>query len=127
MGPEGIAGALSAALMEIRPSRWVRINHDYRITPATVTNFRAGYTRDPQIWSRVTAGHGYLEQTGLTGVNPPGDVVPRVQFSDTYSTGPTKSKNSAARGKNLSRFPHTLPTCREIPLSTSPPTHPRRH
>jgi hypothetical protein len=108
IAPEAIVGAMSPALMEIRPSHWIRINHDYQITPTTVNNFRAGYTRDPQIWSRITAGHGYLQQTGLSGVNPPGDVVPRVQFSDTYSNWADEVKNIGRQVNNTLQFADTV-------------------
>ncbi len=108
IAPEAIAGAMSPALMEIRPSRWVRVNHDYLITPTTVNNFRAGYTRDPQIWRRITSGHSYLEQTGLTGVNPPGDIVPRVQFSDTYNNWADEVKNIGRQVNNTLQFADTV-------------------
>ncbi len=108
IAPEVLAGAFSPALQEIRPSRWLRINHDYLITPNTVNNFRAGYTRDPQIWMRTTAGHGYLQQTGLTGVNPPGDVMPRVQFSDTFSNWGDEVKNIGRQVNNTLQFADTV-------------------
>jgi Carboxypeptidase regulatory-like domain len=108
IAPEVIAGAMSPALQEIRPSRWLRLNHDYLITPSTVNNFRGGYTRDPQIWRRVTAGNGFLQQTGLMGVNPPGNVVPRIQFSDTFSNWADEVKNIGRQVNNTLQFADTV-------------------
>src|SRR5690606_12649346 len=45
VAPERLPGALSPALSEERPSRWIRLNHDYLFGPTTLNNFRAGYTR----------------------------------------------------------------------------------
>lgn len=105
---ELIAGAMSPALAEQRPSRWYRFNHDLQVTATTLNNFRAGYTREPQIWARVTSDQGLLQQVGLTGVNPPGDILPRVQFADTYQNWSDETKNKGMQANNTLQFADTL-------------------
>ena len=99
---------MSPALNQQRPARWVRFNHDYQISPTTLNNFRAGYTREPQMWARVTSDQGLLQKIGLTGVNPPGDIVPRVQFSDTYQNWSDETKNKGVQVNNTLQFADTL-------------------
>jgi hypothetical protein len=73
---------------------------------------RGGYTRDPQNWTRMAAGRGYLEQTGLKGVNPPGGVLPRIQFSDTYSNWSDETKNTGQQVNNTLQFADTVSSFR---------------
>ncbi len=105
---ERLPGALSPALAEIRPSRWYRFNDDYVFGPTVLNNFRVGYTREPQIWSRTTSGFGYLQQIGLTGVNPPGDVLPRIQFGDGLTNWDDEIKNTGRQVNNTLQFADTL-------------------
>jgi hypothetical protein len=102
-----IAGALSPALNQQRPARWARFNHDYQFTPTLLNNFRVGYTREPQKWFRVTSDQGYLQKIGLAGVNPPGDIAPRVQFSDTYNNWADETKNKGVQVNNTLQFGDT--------------------
>jgi hypothetical protein len=99
---------MSPALNQQRPARWARLNHDYQVTPTTLNNFRVGYTREPQIWARTTSDQGLLQKTGLTGVNPPGDIVPRVQFSDTYQNWSDETKNKGKQVNNTLQFADTV-------------------
>jgi outer membrane receptor for monomeric catechols len=108
IAPALIDGAMSPALNQQRPARWARFNHDYQITPTTLNNFRTGYTREPQIWARTTSDQGLLQKIGLTGVNPPGDIIPRVQFSDTYQNWSDETKNKGVQVNNILQFADTL-------------------
>ena len=103
-----IDGALSPALNQQRPARWTRLNHDYQFTPTTLNNFRVGYTREPQKWFRTTSDQGYLQKIGLTGVNPPGDIIPRVQFTDTYQNWSDETKNKGLQVNNTLQFGDTV-------------------
>ncbi len=67
-----------------------------------------GYTREPQKWFRVTSDQGYLQKTGLAGVNPPGDIVPRVQFTDTYQNWGDETKNKGLQVNNTLQFGDTV-------------------
>ncbi len=108
IAPAFINGAMSPALNQQRPARWARFNHDYQVTPTTLNNFRGGYTREPQVWFRVTSDSGYLQKTGLAGVNPPGDIVPRVQFTDTYQNWGDEPKNTGQQVNNTLQFADTI-------------------
>lgn len=108
IAPAAIEGAMSPALAQQRPARWARLNHDYQISATMLNNFRVGYTREPQIWSRVTSDQGLLQKVGLTGVNPPGDIIPRVQFSDTYQNWSDETKNKGKQVNNTLQFADTL-------------------
>lgn len=103
-----IEGAMSPALDQQRPARWVRFNHDYQITPTTLNNFRVGYTREPQIWARTTSDQGLLQKVGLSGVNPPGDILPRIQFGDTYQNWGDETKNKGKQVNNTLQFADTV-------------------
>jgi hypothetical protein len=100
VAPERFPGALSPALAETRPSRWIRLNNDFIISPTWINNFRAGYTRDPQIWSRIASDQGYLQKSGYTGVNPPGDILPRIAFGDGLSNWGDETKNTGKQVNN---------------------------
>ena len=80
--PEQIAGALSPSRTTERPGLWIRLNHDSVITPTMINNFRAGFTREPERFRRITADQDWPNKIGLTGVNTgPGNVFPRVTFT----------------------------------------------
>jgi hypothetical protein len=106
--PEQIAGAMSNALAQFRRPNWGRFNYDAQISPTTLNNFRAGYTREPQQWARVASDHGYLGTTGLKGTNPPGAIIPRVQFSDSYSNWADEVKNKGLQVNNTLQLADTL-------------------
>lgn len=105
---ERLPGALSPALNEERPARWIRANHDFLFGPATINNFRAGYTREPQVWARVASGKGYLQKSGYTGTNPPGDILPRISFSDGLSNWGDETKNIGQQVNNTLQLADTL-------------------
>jgi hypothetical protein len=108
VAPERLPGALSPALNERRPARWLRLNHDYIFNASTLNNFRAGYTREPQVWSRLTSGQGLLQQIGLPGVDPPDDVPPRIQFSDGLSPWAEEVKNTGEQVNNTLQIADTV-------------------
>jgi hypothetical protein len=103
-----LPGALSPALDEQRPARWIRINHDFTFGPATINNFRAGYTREPQRWSRITSGKGFLTSIGLRGVNPPGDILPRIQFTDGLTNWSDETKTTGEQVNNTLQLADTV-------------------
>jgi hypothetical protein len=105
---ERLPGALSPALDETRPSRWIRLNHDLLLSASTINNFRAGYTREPQRWSRVASGNGYLQASGLRGTNPPGDILPRITFTDGLSNWGDETKNTGEQVNNALQVANTL-------------------
>lgn len=106
--PERLPGALSPALDEKRPARWIRVNHDYLFNATTINNFRAGLTREPQVWSRLTSGKGLLQQIGLKGVNPPDDVPPRVVFGDGLTAWADETKNTGEQVNNTYQYADTV-------------------
>jgi hypothetical protein len=108
VAPALIEGAMSPALAQQRPARWGRFNYDFLISPSAANNFRAGYTREPQQWARVTSDQGLLQKIGLTGVNPPGDIIPRIQFTDTYQNWSDETKNKGLQVNNTLQFADTL-------------------
>ncbi|MBS1859132.1 MAG: carboxypeptidase regulatory-like domain-containing protein [Acidobacteria bacterium] len=108
IAPALIEGAMSPALNQQRPARWFRFNYDMQISPTVLNNFRGGYTREPQQWARVTSDQGLLGKIGLTGVNPPGDIIPRVQFSDTYQNWSDETKNKGLQVNNTLQFADTI-------------------
>lgn len=108
IAPALLEGAMSPALNQQRPARWGRFNWDYQLSPTTLNNFRTGYTREPQIWFRTTSDQGLLQKVGLAGVNPPGDIVPRVQFADTYQNWSDETKNKGTQVNATLQFSDTL-------------------
>jgi hypothetical protein len=108
IAPEQIAGAMSNALNQQRPARWGRFNHDYQLSATLLNNFRAGYTREPQLWARITSDKGYLQKTGLAGTNPPGEILPRVQFTDSYQNWSDETKNKGVQVNNTLQFADTV-------------------
>lgn len=95
--PEQIAGALPPARTTERPVLWVRVNHDSVLSPTVINSFRAGFTREPERFVRITADQGPPGQIGLTGINTgPGNVFPRVTFTDV-PIGPMRPRTSASR------------------------------
>jgi outer membrane receptor protein involved in Fe transport len=108
VAPERLPGALSPALAEERPARWLRLNHDFIFNPSILNNLRLGYTREPQVWSRITSNQGYLQQIGLAGVNPPGDVLPRIVFGDGLSSWSDETKNTGSQVNNTLQAAETL-------------------
>jgi hypothetical protein len=106
--PESIKGAMSNALAQFRKPNWARVNHDFIFNAATINNFRVGYTREPQQWARVASDHGYLQAIGLKGTNPPGDIIPRVQFTDSYSNWADEVKNKGLQVNNTLQLADTL-------------------
>jgi hypothetical protein len=103
-----IQGAWSPALDTKRPDRWLRFNHDFSFSGTLLNNFRAGYTHAPQIWDRVRAGQGDLQKVGLLGVNPPDNVLPQLNFADTYSAWGSQIKNQGEQVNNTLQFADTV-------------------
>lgn len=107
--PEQIAGALSPSRTTERPGLWIRINHDSVISPTVINNFRAGFTREPERFVRITADQGHPSQIGLTGINTgPGNVFPRVTFTDGLSNWADETKNVGQQVNNAFQIADTL-------------------
>ena len=98
----------STSLAQYRRPYWARVNHDFILSANTINNFRIGYTREPQLWARTASDHGYLQDIGLKGTNPPGDIIPRVQFSDSYSNWADEVKNKGVQVNNTFQLADTL-------------------
>src|SRR5690606_17654204 len=62
----------------------------------------------PQNWSRITSGNNYLSQIGLAGVNPPGDILPRIFFGDGLTNWSDETKNTGQQVNNILQFADTL-------------------
>ena len=103
-----LQGAWSPALDQKRPDRWLRFNHDYSFSGTLLNNFRAGYTHAPQVWDRVQGNQGYLQKTGLQGVNPPDNVLPQINFADTYYNWGNQIKNQGEQVNNTLQFADTV-------------------
>lgn len=88
IAPQRLPLPLTNALDESRPSRWVRLNHDFIFSPSTLNHFSAGFTREPQLWRKLSADQGWPGKLGLTGVNTgPGNTFPRILFGDYAAFG----------------------------------------
>jgi hypothetical protein len=112
-GAETIAGALSPARRTQRPGRWIRINLDSVVSPTSLNNFRAGFTREPEVFARTTADLGYPSQIGLTGVNTgAGNVFPRVQFTDGLSNWADETKTVGEQVNNSFQIADTFSAVR---------------
>ena len=101
IAPERLPIPFTSALDEERPSRWVRLSHDFIFSPSTLNNFIAGFTREPQRWRKLSADQDWPNKIGLTGINAgPGNVFPRVTFTDGLATWADDSKNVGAQVNN---------------------------
>lgn len=107
--PEQIAGALSPSRTTERPGLWIRLNHDSVITPTMINNFRAGFTREPERFRRITADQDWPNRIGLTGINTgAGNVFPRVTFTDGLSNWADETKNVGEQVNNAFQMANTL-------------------
>ncbi|MCC6587031.1 MAG: TonB-dependent receptor [Bryobacterales bacterium] len=105
----GLPIPFTNALDEQRPSRWLRFNFDYIFSPTLLNNFIVGYTREPQLWSKLSANQDWPNRIGLTGINTgPGNVFPRVTFTDGLSTWADDSKNVGAQVNNMLQLNDSL-------------------
>jgi hypothetical protein len=85
--PAELPGALSAALYSAYRSYWLRVNHDFILSPTKVNHIGLGFTREGQFWHALTANQDYPDKIGLTGVSTSyGNSFPVVSFSDGYYT-----------------------------------------
>jgi hypothetical protein len=85
--PAELPGAVSSSLLSGYNSYWVRVNHDFVISPTQVNHIGLGFTREGQYWNSLNANQNLPEQIGLTGVNTGyGNSFPVVNFSDGYYT-----------------------------------------
>lgn len=110
---ERLAGALSPARRTLRPGRWIRANHDSLISPTMLNNFRAGFTREPERFVRLTANQDLPNRIGLTGINTgPGNVFPRVTFTDGLTNWADEPKNVGEQVNNSIQIADTLSAVR---------------
>jgi Carboxypeptidase regulatory-like domain len=83
--PAELPGAASAALLSGYNSYWVRVGHDFVLSPNQVNHIGLGFTREGQYWHSLNANEDWPSQIGLTGVNNGyGNSFPVVNFSDGY-------------------------------------------
>ncbi len=99
--PERLPGPFTSSLDRDRRSRWVRLSHDYIVSPSSLNHFSIGFTREGEYWSKLSADQDWPNQIGLKGVNTgPGNVFPRVTFTDGFATWADDSKNVGAQVNN---------------------------
>ena len=85
--PAELPGALTSGWVSAYNSYWLRINHDFIISPTKVNHIGLGYTREGQYWYSLSSNQNWPQQLGLTGVNTGyGNSFPVVTFSDGYYT-----------------------------------------
>ncbi len=74
-----------------------------------LNNFRAGFTREPERFQRTTADEDWPTKIGLTGINTgPGNVFPRVQFTDGLTNWSDETKNVGEQANNAYQFADTF-------------------
>ena len=84
--PELLPQPLSPAKGEDYRSRWIRLTHDYIITPSLLNHAALGFTREGQFWNTLSADQGWPGKLGLSGVlTGKGDSFPIVNFAGNYS------------------------------------------
>jgi hypothetical protein len=80
--PELLPQPLSNSLDEDRRSRWVRLTHDFIVSPNLLNHFSAGFTREGQFWRTLSADQDWPNKLGLRGVETgPGNAFPLVTFT----------------------------------------------
>ncbi len=87
VNPDILPPPFTTALDTDYHSRWIRLSHDYVISPTIVNHITAGFTREGQFWNSVVANQGWPTKLGLNGVDEgAGNSFPFVSFSDGYTT-----------------------------------------
>jgi hypothetical protein len=84
--PERLPLPFSSALDEKRPARWVRVNHDYIFSPTTLNHLILSFTRENQVWRKLSADQDWPNKIRLKGVNTgEGNAFPMMTFTDGFS------------------------------------------
>lgn len=100
--PEALPNPFTSSLDRDRRSRWVRLNHDYIFSPATLNNFILGFTREGEYWRKLSADQDWPNKIGLSGVTAgKGNAFPLIAFSDGYSTWADDSKTVGSQVNNV--------------------------
>ena len=85
--PELLPQPLSPAKVEDYRSRWVRLTHDYIVSPNLLNHLAIGFTREGQFWAALSADQDWPDKLGLKGVNTgKGNSFPIVTFNNGYMT-----------------------------------------
>ncbi len=109
VGAAQLEGPLSPARATQRPGVWIRLNHDSVISATMLNNFRAGFTREPERFQRTNVNEDWPTKLGLTGINTgPGNVFPRVTFTDGLTNWSDETKNAGEQVNNTYQFADTL-------------------
>ena len=107
--PEYLPVPFSRALDEQRPSRWLRVNHDFILSPTTLNHITLAFTREVQDWRKLSADQDWPTQLGLTGVlTGPGNAFPMFTFSDGYTTWADNIKSVGKQVNNVYQITDTL-------------------
>jgi hypothetical protein len=102
VAPERLPVPFTNALNEERPSRWVRINHDYIFSPVSLNHLTLSFTREVQQWRKLSADQDWPNRIGLKGVQTgEGNVFPQMSFSDGYTTWADDSKSVGKQANNV--------------------------
>ena len=87
MTPELLPQPLSPAKVEDYRSRWVRLTHDYIVSPNVLNHLAIGFTREGQFWAALSADQDWPNKLGLKGVNTgKGNSFPIVTFNNGNMT-----------------------------------------
>ena len=100
--PEQLPVPFSRALDEKRPSRWLRVNHDYIFSPTTLNHLVLAFTREVQDWRKLSADQDWPNRLGLTGVQTgAGNAFPMITFTDGFTTWGDNLKSVGVQVNNV--------------------------
>jgi len=101
IGAERLPEPFTNALDRQRKSYWLRLNHDYIFSPTTLNHFIAGFTREGEYFSHLSADEGWPTKIGLKGVQTgPGNTFPRVYFTNGLTAWRDEPKTVGAQVNN---------------------------
>lgn len=99
--PERLPNPFTAALDRTRRSKWLRLNHDFVVSPATLNHFIFGFTREGEYFQQLSADEGWPSTIGLTGVQTgDGNSFPRVTFTDGLTAWRDEPKTKGSQVNN---------------------------
>ena len=100
---------LSGALNTSKPTLWIRLNHDYIFSAATLNHFTGSLTREPQIFSKLSADQNWPQKLGLPGVNMGyGNAFPQITFSNGFATLGDNIKTDGQQVNNSLEYTDTV-------------------
>ena len=106
--PERLPVPFTSALDRDYRSRWIRINHDFIVSPSTLNNFRIGFTREAEYWQKLSAGEDWASKLGIAGLVASEGTFPQVQFTDGLTTWADDTKSVGQQANNVWQVTETL-------------------